>query len=63
MGGKPAVRGMRISVDSILEKVAAGESIDQIVSEHPYVSGEQIRGTLEYATSVFKNDLVFEVGA
>ena len=63
MGGKPVIRGTRISVESILEKIAAGESVDQIVSEHPHVSAEQIRAALEYAASVFKNDVVYEVGA
>lgn len=50
MGGKPVIRGTRISVESILEKVAAGESVDQIVSEHPYISVEQIRAALELST-------------
>ena len=63
MGGKPVIRGTRISVESILEKIAAGESVDQIVSEHPHVSAEQIRAALEYAASVFKNDVVYEVRA
>ena len=63
MGGKPVVRGTRISVESILEKVAAGESVDQIVSEHPYITVEQVRAALEYAASVFKNDVVYKVGA
>ena len=43
MSGKPVIRGTRISVESILEKVAAGESVDQIASEHPYISAEQVR--------------------
>lgn len=63
MGGKPVIRGTRISVESILEKVAAGESMEQILSEHPYVSAEQVRAALAYATQVFKNDVVYEVGA
>ena len=63
MGGKPVIRGTRISVESILEKVAAGESVDQIVSEHPYITAEHVRAALEYAASVFKNVVVYEVGA
>ncbi len=63
MGGKPVIRGTRISVETILEKVAAGESVDQIVSEHPYITAEHVRAALEYAASVFKNDVVYEVGA
>ena len=63
MMGKPVIRGTRISVELILEKVAAGESIEQIHQEHPHVSAEQIRAALEYATLVFKNDGVHPVGA
>jgi uncharacterized protein (DUF433 family) len=63
MGGKPVIRGTRISVESILEKVAAGESVGQIVSEHPHLTLEQVRAALEYAASVFKNDVVYRVGA
>ena len=63
MGGKPVIRGTRISVESILEKVAEGESIDQIVTEHPHISPEEVRAALAYAASVFKNDVVYEVGA
>lgn len=63
MGGKPVICGTRISVETILEKVAAGESVDQIVSEHPYITAEQARAALEYAASVFKKDVVYEVGA
>ena len=63
MGGKPVVRGTRISVQPILEKIAAGEGVDQIVSEHPHITSEQVRAALAYAASVFKNDVVYEVGA
>ena len=63
MGGKPVIRGTRISVESILERVAAGEGVDQIILEHPYISADQVRAALEYAASVFKNDVVYEVGA
>ncbi len=51
MGGKPVIRGTRISVELILDKVAAGESIDQIVSEYPSISPEQLRAALVYAGS------------
>jgi uncharacterized protein (DUF433 family) len=51
MSGKPVVRGTRITVELILEKVAAGESIEQIQSEHPHLTIEQIRVALEYIMS------------
>ena len=63
MLGKPVIRGTRITVELVLEKVAAGESIEQIQGEHPYLTAEQIRAALEYATRVFKNDEVHFVDA
>lgn len=62
MMGKPVIRGTRITVELILEKVAAGESIEQIQQEHPHISAEQIRAALEYAALVYKNDVVHLVG-
>jgi uncharacterized protein (DUF433 family) len=49
MGGKPVVEGTRITVDSILEKLAAGESIEQILDAHPRLSREGIMAALEFA--------------
>lgn len=63
MLGKPVIRGTRITVELILEKVAAGESIEQIQQEHPHITADQIRAALEYATLVFKNDVIHPVGA
>ena len=48
MMGKPVIAGTRITVELILEKLAAGESIDQIIREHPRLTEENIR-----AASVF----------
>ncbi|MDA3949303.1 MAG: DUF433 domain-containing protein [Spirochaeta sp.] len=62
MMGKPVIRGTRITVELILEKVAAGESIEQIQQEHPHISTEQIRTALKYAALVFKSDVVHLVG-
>lgn len=55
--------GTRITVELILEKLAEGESIEQIASEHPNLTAEQIRTALEYATMVFKSDVIYSVGA
>lgn len=49
MGGKPVIEGTRITVESILEKLAAGESMEQILDAHPRLSREGITAALEYA--------------
>ena len=46
MMGKPVVIGTRITVELILEKLAAGESIEQLVAEHRRLTEESIRAAL-----------------
>ena len=49
MMGKPVVAGTRITVELILEKLSAGETIDQILKEHPRLTREGIRAALSFA--------------
>jgi uncharacterized protein (DUF433 family) len=48
-GGRPCIRGMRIRVIDILELLAAGESVAQILAEYPYLESEDITASLLYA--------------
>lgn len=48
-GGRPCIRGMRISVYDILGWLAAGMTNEQIIAEFPELTLEDIRATLEYA--------------
>lgn len=47
LGGKPRVRDTRIAVALLLEWLAAGMTIDEIVKEYPSLSEEAVRGTLK----------------
>lgn len=47
--GKPTIRGMRITVKTILEYLAAGETAENILDAYPYLEREDIRAALEYA--------------
>lgn len=47
--GKPTIRGMRISVEMILELLAAGESQQQILEDFSELASEDIRAALPYA--------------
>lgn len=47
--GKPCVRGMRITVYDVLEYLASGMSEDQIISEFPDLTSEDIRACLAFA--------------
>jgi uncharacterized protein (DUF433 family) len=59
MMGKPIVAGTRITVELILEKLAAGETADQILSEHPHLTPEGIRAALAFAVEVLRADVVY----
>ena len=48
MMGKLVIAGTRITVELILEKIASGESIEQIIGEHPNLREENIRATLAF---------------
>jgi len=49
MGGKPCVRGMRVTVGMIVGQVGAGRSVDDLLGEYPYLEREDIMQALRYA--------------
>lgn len=49
MGGKPSLRGMRVTVGTIVGLVAAGRSFHEILDAYPYLEDEDIRQALSYA--------------
>lgn len=49
MLGKPVIRGTRITVELIIEKLAAGESIEQILESHPRLNRKSIFAALQFA--------------
>jgi uncharacterized protein (DUF433 family) len=49
MGGKPCIRGMRVTVGRILSQLSAGDSMEQILIDYPYIEREDILQCLEYA--------------
>ncbi|MFI5201813.1 MAG: DUF433 domain-containing protein [Candidatus Kapaibacterium sp.] len=54
LGGKPAFRNMRISVETILEFLAAGESEAEILRQYPSLEKEDIQAALEFAAELMK---------
>ena len=49
MGGKPCIRGMRVTVGTIVGLVAAGHSFNKILEAYPYLENEDIKQALAYA--------------
>lgn len=62
MMGKPVIAGTRITVESILGKLAAGETMEQILAAHPRLNEEAIRAALAFAADALRADVVYPVG-
>lgn len=50
-GGKPCIRGMRISVYDVLEWLAEGLSVSEIIGDYPELTAKDIRACLDYAAN------------
>ena len=59
MMGKPVVAGTRITVELILEKLAADETIDQILDAHPRLTREGVLAALDFAARALRADIVY----
>jgi uncharacterized protein (DUF433 family) len=57
-GGKPVVRGMRISVELVLSLLAQGEGVEAILDDYPDLERDDIRACLEYARAVIAHDQI-----
>ena len=62
MMGKPIIAGTRITVELILEKLAAGETNEQILDAHPRLTIEAIQAALEFAADALRADVVYPIG-
>ena len=49
MGGKPCIRGMRVTVGTIVGLLSQGYSIEQVLDKYPYLEKEDIQEALAYA--------------
>jgi uncharacterized protein (DUF433 family) len=59
MGGKPVVAGTRITVEHILEKLAAGQTVEQLLDAHPRLTKEAVQAALAFAAEALKADVVY----
>lgn len=51
MGGLPCIRGMRVTVSAVLGQLAAGQSIEDVLADFPYLEREDVFAALEYAAA------------
>ena len=55
-GGKPIIRGMRISVEMVLSLLAQGETAESLLDDYPDLEPEDVQACLAYARAVIAND-------
>lgn len=58
LGGKPVIRGTRISVSFILQCLASGMTVDDILRGYPHLTREGVLAAIDYAARVMENERV-----
>jgi len=61
MMGKPVIKGTRITVELILEKLAAGEAIADILTAYPHITREAVLAALAFAAQSLRADTVYPI--
>ncbi len=57
MGGRACIRGMRITVSVILDRIAHGATTEELLVDYPYLEREDIQQTLQYAAALAKDEV------
>jgi uncharacterized protein (DUF433 family) len=58
LGGKPCIKGTRISVEFILELLASGGDRASIMRSYPHLSAQDIDQAIRFAARILKNDVI-----
>lgn len=59
MGGAPTIRDTRVTVSAVLGQLAAGQSIEQVLVDYPYLERADVLAALEFATASVQRDFPF----
>ena len=62
MAGKPVVAGTRITVELLLERLAAGEPIEQLLESYPRLTRQDVLDAIAFAAEALRADVVYPVG-
>lgn len=61
LGGKPCIKGTRISVELILDTIAGGASISDIAHEFPQLSTEAVQEAVQYAINSLRSERIIAI--
>jgi len=57
LGGKPCIRGTRLSVEFIIELIASGASVDDVVRDYPQLDRDAVQQAMQYAAGFLRNEI------
>lgn len=63
MVGKPCIKGTRIPVDMILEELAHGREIDDLIGSYPSLKEDDIKASLQFAAEYLRDITVFPLAS
>jgi uncharacterized protein (DUF433 family) len=58
--GKPTIRGKRITVQTVLEFLSAGETVEEVLNQYPSLEREDITACLEFASALMNRNFVIK---
>jgi len=61
MMGKPVIRGTRVPIELILEKLGAGETIEQVLEAHPRLTRDAVLAALRFGAKALRADVAYPV--
>jgi uncharacterized protein (DUF433 family) len=59
-GGKPTIRGLRITVQTVLEFLTAGNSPDEILEQYPSLEAEDITACMQFASKLMSKNYIIQ---
>lgn len=61
MMGKPIIKGTRITVELLLEKLSTGETEEDILKDHPHLTKEDVKAALAFAAQSLKGENIYPI--
>lgn len=63
LGGKPVIEGTRISVELILDFLASGTTVEELLKDYPHITREDILACVAYAADTLRSERVYPVSS
>lgn len=60
LDGKPCIRGLRISVQTVLEFLSAGNTAEEIIEQYPLLTPEDVSACLQYAAKISGREISYQ---